>query len=62
MFDVHDWLGLNIAARLRHTGFHASTHVGVGIANIELATGDVERPTIERDAFGQAGDGVFVAV
>ena len=59
MLHIEHRLRHDIATRLRHAGLHASAHVGVGVADVELAAGDVERPAVKRDALGQARDGVL---
>ena len=37
----------------------SSRHVGRGVADIDLAAGDVESAPVERERLGQAGDGVL---
>ncbi len=57
--DIHRRLDFDRAVGLRHTLFHARRHIGRGIANVDLAAGDVVFAPIEGRRFGQPGDGVF---
>ena len=59
MFDIHQRLWSHGAIGLRHARLHRGGQFGGGIADIDLATGDVEVAAIERDRLGQPGDGVF---
>ena len=44
---------------LQHSGAHAVGHGGGGVADIDLAAGDIEGAAVEGDGFGESGDGVF---
>ena len=47
------------AVGLRNAQRHLARHIGERIADVDLAAGDVVLSRIERDRFGEAGDGVF---
>src|SRR4029079_18818217 len=51
-------LGRNRAVGLHHAGLHAAAHGGVGVADVELAAGDVVLAPVERGTLCQGGDGV----
>lgn len=50
------------AVCLEHTIIHVGGHVGGGVANINLTASDMRGAVIERDGFGETGDGVFSRV
>ena len=59
MIHVHARLHRLAAVGLQHALGHALGHLGGGIADIDLARGDVEGPPVQDGGFGQAGDGVL---
>ena len=59
MVDIHARLDPAGAIGLRHAARHPVGHVGGGITDVDLATGNVPGAAIERGGFGEAGDGVF---
>src|SRR6266542_4265464 len=44
---------------LKGASFHASSHFGRGVADVDLPAGDVILSAIEGDGFCEAGDSMF---
>ena len=59
MHRVKHRLGRDLPVGLRHTRFHATAHVRVGVADVELTTGNVVLTAIQSDALGEPGNGVL---
>ncbi len=59
VIGIHPRLARNGSIGLGNAGDHSRRHVGCGVADVDLATGDIERPAIERDGAGQAGNAVL---
>ena len=59
MIHIHARLDRQLAVGLQHALGHALGHLGGGIADIDLAGGDVEGAAVQDGGFGQAGDGVL---
>src|SRR5439155_785874 len=56
---VHARLDAHLAIRLHHAFRHALGHLGGRVADVDLAAGDVERASVERDGLGDAAHGVL---
>ena len=48
-----------VAVGLQGSDGDAGAHLGGGVADVDLAAGDVVGAAVERDALGEAGDGVL---
>ena len=59
VLHVEHRLGRDLAVGLHHAGLHAPAHGRVGVADVELAAGDVVLAPVERRALGEPGDGVL---
>jgi hypothetical protein len=59
MIDVHQRLGLDRSVGLRDALRHARGEFGFGIADVDLADGNVVFAAVERGRLGDAGDGVL---
>ena len=59
MLDVHQRLDGDGPVRLRHALRHARRQLGLRVADVDLAAGDVVLPAVERGGFREAGDGVL---
>jgi Sulfate permease family len=56
---VHARLGADAAVGLEGAGRHALGHLGGGVADVDLAAGDVVGAPVQRRRSGQPGDGVL---
>src|SRR5207237_2010097 len=54
--DIHERLDGDLAVCLHHTGCEPGGQRRGGIANVDLAAGDIELPSIERGRLRQAGN------
>ena len=54
--NVHHWFDRYFAVWLHDALFHVGGHVGVGVADVDLAAGDVVFSAVESGGFGEAGD------
>ena len=59
VLEVDRRLGGDPAVGLQGAPNHLPGHLGPGVADVDLAAGDVVRPAVERGRLGQAGDRVL---
>ena len=59
MFHVESRLDLDRPIGLRSAALHPARHVGRGVADIDLAAGNVVLSSVERGRLGEAGHRVF---
>jgi hypothetical protein len=59
--DIHPWFDGKPAVGLGDALGHPRGHFGRGVADVDLAAGDVIPPAIEGSGFGQPGDRVLGA-
>lgn len=57
--DVHHGFRAGFAIGLGDAFGEGGGHVGQGVADVDLGTGDVEGTAVQAEGAGQAGDGVF---
>ena len=57
--DIHARFHFHRTVSLGHALRHARGHLRGGVADIDLAAGDIEGASVERDALRETCDGVF---
>ena len=56
VLHVHRRLDGDSPVRLRHAVLHPGRHLGLGVADVDLAAGDVVLPAVQGGRLGQPGD------